>query len=937
MDAADVRDLVSDEVKSVVADSQQQLLNNLDTMMNSRFNAFHEELQKSQVDVSNTQLAKLESTIADNFTFKRKGNENQFKHEAKVLSKLKEVNAHLNEPTFGHDSMNSAKQKLSEGIELVESRQKLIKLADSSQLGWKVVQEYSSNPIADDSEDEKKMYRAQMRAERKAKEERFQKRRSRGPYPSRSDFKGKDDDDRPTRRPGRCFDCGAKGHWSKDCKKEKENKISFDFDIFNNCKFCKVLNKTKGRSCQKRHSNAHECTDGCAHCYLHTCTGEQYSALAPDKTGFEKKSSIPVSPVGRLRTCYDEWSKIGSNDHVLSVVKEGYKIPFKTEPNSAILKNNRSARDNGDFVSEEIDKLLSLGCVSKVSNVPKVVNPLTVAFNKKGKKRLVLDCRHINPHLFKFKFRYEDGQVAREMFKKDEFLFTFDLKSAYHHIEINEKHREFLGFSWNSDYYIFNVLPFGLSTAGHIFTKLLREPVRVLRSQGIKVITYLDDGIAGGSSYEHSKNVSVEVKKLLVSLGFIFAEDKCNWDPAQCVHWLGYSWDLNAGIVRVSQDRVESIMKNLQFIIGRVQNDSLLFEARFLAKLVGRIISTQAVFGTSTRFYTRYLYQCILDRASWNAKVKISPQAINEVHFWAKNCKSLNDRGCSLSLVDASDVCNFTIFCDASDVGYGGYILPNDGNEANSACFEVSGSWSNSESELSSTWRELESINRVLKSSSSICSQSNVKVVTDNKNVPTILSVGSKKSYLQDLSVNVSSFCEKQNISLNAQWVPRSENKRADTLSRVIDLDDWSIGQKVFDMLDSKWGKHTIDRFASHYNNKCIRFNSKVWCPGCEAIDAFKQNWSNEMNWLVPPPSDISLVINKMKVDSAKGTLVVPEWKSAPFWPLISNGFTFKHFVKEWRYLNKDALVIEKGKKRKLLFTKYDPLKFNMIALRISF
>ena len=154
----------------------------------------------------------------------------------------------------------------------------------------------------------------------------------------------------------------------------------------------------------------------------------------------------------------------------------------------------------------------------------------------------------------------------------------------------------------------------------------MREPVRVLRSQGIKVITYLDDGIAGGSSYEHSKNVSVEVKKLLVSLGFIFAEDKCNWDPAQCVHWLGYSWDLNAGIVRVSQDRVESIMKNLQFIIGRVQNDSLLFEARFLAKLVGRIISTQAVFGTSTRFYTRYLYQCILDRASWNAKVKISPR-----------------------------------------------------------------------------------------------------------------------------------------------------------------------------------------------------------------------------------------------------------------------------------------------------------------------
>jgi hypothetical protein len=33
----------------------------------------------------------------------------------------------------------------------------MIKLADSSELGWKVVQEYESNPIADDSEDEKRM------------------------------------------------------------------------------------------------------------------------------------------------------------------------------------------------------------------------------------------------------------------------------------------------------------------------------------------------------------------------------------------------------------------------------------------------------------------------------------------------------------------------------------------------------------------------------------------------------------------------------------------------------------------------------------------------------------------------------------------------------------------------------------------------------------
>ncbi|VDH98996.1 Hypothetical predicted protein [Mytilus galloprovincialis] len=60
-------------------------------------------------------------------------------------------------------------------MELVKERQKLIKMADSSELGWKVVSEYVTNPIADDPEDEKKIITAQNRAERKQKAEKSKK------------------------------------------------------------------------------------------------------------------------------------------------------------------------------------------------------------------------------------------------------------------------------------------------------------------------------------------------------------------------------------------------------------------------------------------------------------------------------------------------------------------------------------------------------------------------------------------------------------------------------------------------------------------------------------------------------------------------------------------------------------------------------------------
>ena len=102
----------------------------------------------------------------------------------------------------------------------------------------------------------------------------------------------------------------------------------------------------------------------------------------------------------------------------------------------------------------------------------------------------------------------------------------------------------------------------------------------------------------------------------------------------------------------------------------------------------------------------------------------------------------------------------------------------------------------------------------------------------------------------------------------------------------------------MFNYLNKSWGPHSIDRFASNLNKKCNRFNSRWWCPGTEAVDTFSQNWAKECNWLVPPPRLILKTLNKMQKDKAKGTLVVPMWRSAPFWPfLISDEKMFKKFV----------------------------------------
>ena len=96
------------------------------------------------------------------------------------------------------------------------------------------------------------------------------------------------------------------------------------------------------------------------------------------------------------------------------------------------------------------------------------------------------------------------------------------------------------------------------------------------------------------------------------------------------------------------------------------------------------------------------------------------------------------------------------------------------------------------------TEKKFESVYRVIHSKSDDLSNSTVKVVSHNKNVSNILQVGSKKPDLPDITFNIHEVCEQNRISIQPAWVPRHQNKVADSLSRVADKDDWGLNKEVF-------------------------------------------------------------------------------------------------------------------------------------------
>ena len=188
--------------------------------------------------------------------------------------------------------------------------------------------------------------------------------------------------------------------------------------------------------------------------------------------------------------------------------------------------------------------------------------------------------------------------------------------------------------------------------------------------------------------------------------------------------------------------------------------------------------------------------------------------------------------------------CVGVVYSDASDTGFGGYLVK-------CGKHEVAGSWDIHQLSFISTLKELLAVKYVLISLIDKLSGFSLKWFTDNKNVALILNI--KKPHLQHEILQIFNICYPRSIRIDIEWIPRAGNEQSDYLSKLYDDNDWGISDTLFCYLETNWGLHTIDRLANYLNTKLPRFNSKYWNPGSESIDSFICDSEHDNNYLCPP------------------------------------------------------------------------------------
>ena len=591
---------------------------------------------------------------------------------------------------------------------------------------------------------------------------------------------------------------------------------------------------------------------------------------------------VAASPIaGRIARCLPAWQTITRDKWVLKVVRDGYKLQFKSRlpPTPHRVANLPTDAAGSAILDHEVDQMLAKEAIHVVESSEDELVACFFARPKKqpGKWRPIVSLKFLNKFLTYIKFRMTTIPEVRRWIRKDFFFTSLDLQDAYFSIPLHDSAGRFVRFVWRGICYEFSVIMFGLGASPRVFTKTLKVVVKYLRvTFDILILAYLDDFLIQAPTYEQCL-LNTELAVLVFQcLGFEVNYSKSCMIPSQQIEHLGFLWDsVRMEISLPSVKRQKIVDQSQSFLaMGGCTADQL-------RSFLGRLESVRAVTAQAPLHYRalQYLLQP-LRKGSWRGQrfIPLTRASRMDLEWWVHVFPLEQHQVSTLCRRDIT----LTIKADASgNFGWGGH------SSRGEFC---QGQWSaqqvRSHINRKEIWAGHFSLDKMM------VSGDHVQLSLDSMTAVSFINRmgGTRSLPLCLAAMELWDIVLSRGCWVTAVWLSRDENQLSDMLSKTrVATWEFCLHRKVLDHLWSRWFLPMVDVLASRDCHVLPGYYS--WYPDSQALaqDAFSVVQWPQRIYAFPPVPLISLVVEKICRDQVAAILIVPGWRSALWWDRISS------------------------------------------------
>ena len=286
--------------------------------------------------------------------------------------------------------------------------------------------------------------------------------------------------------------------------------------------------------------------------------------------------ALPVVdyPVGgRLQYFAEQWALIQADQWVIDVVTNGYKLEFTdVPPLTEVIRVTPLPKDVHlrELLLNEVQSLIQKNAVRLIKPPYEIGFWATffLAPKKTGDWRPILNLKPVNAFIRPKRFRMQCLSLLLKGDIKGKWATSLDLKDAYLHIPIHRQDRKWLRFKVNGQAFEFKCLPFGLSTAPRVFTRVTQELGAFVRSLGVQIYMYLDDWIILSLTQAEAERDLKFMCETIERLGFVINKAKSCLIPTQKPTFLGADIELDSGRVFPTDNRILNLISCVIFLMS---------------------------------------------------------------------------------------------------------------------------------------------------------------------------------------------------------------------------------------------------------------------------------------------------------------------------------------------------------------------------------